>query len=325
MGEPNVIEEREDETFHPGLDRETEEESQGNLASSSEDLSDGQLEDMVEDLHNLLFLHGPQQQLQDAGEAGREVEQESLEDEGAAGRVEEQERVEAGDTVEDDLPQEYRYLRNLHYNQPRQPKKGDIVKYFDFNYDGWLRVRVTSTHKKSSKYAGSVNCVFLDIDREPDGLYFYSGDFWSIINTMEDDPEPSQEGEGAPPIEEERTKDVKCSSSKLSSPAEMERVSNRSMYSLNPAFSGAGSGVPPVVPVQGLLQPNVVYTIPPPPPAVFYSSEVIQRARNLSLHPSQEYMRYEIAQSLTHKDRKDSKNSKSKGVFAKLRQLGSNK
>ena len=105
----------------------------------------------------------------------------------------------------------------------------------------------------------------------------------------------------------------------------MDRVSRRSMYSLNPALSGAGSGVPPVVPVQGLLQPNVVYTIPPPPPAVFYSSEVIQRARNLSLHPSQEYMRYEIAQSLTHKDRKDSKNSKSKGVFAKLRQLGSNK
>merc|ERR1711873_46995 len=53
VGEQNVIEEREDETFHPGLDRETEEESQGNLASSSEDLSDGQLEDMVDDLHNL--------------------------------------------------------------------------------------------------------------------------------------------------------------------------------------------------------------------------------------------------------------------------------
>ena len=279
----------------------------------------------MEDLHNLLYLHGPQQHLQDAGGAGRVVEQERVEDEGGAGRVEEQERVEADNVVEDDLPQEYRYLRSLNYNQPRQPKKGDIVKYFDFNYDGWLRVRVTSAHKKSSKYAGSVNCVFLDINREPDGLYFYSGDFWSIINTLEDDPEPGQEDDGGPPIEEERAENDESSISRLSSPAEMERVSTHSLYSINPALSGAGSGVPPVVPVQGLLQPNVVYTIPPPPPAVFYSSEVIQRARSLSLHPSQEYMRYQIAQSLTHKDRKDTKSSKSKGVFAKLRQLGSSK
>ena len=69
----------------------------------------------------------------------------------------------------DNLPEEYQYLRNLQYNQPRQPKRGDIVKYFDFNFNGWLRVRVVSQHKKSSKYAGSVNCTFLDIDREPDG------------------------------------------------------------------------------------------------------------------------------------------------------------
>ena len=277
---------------------------------------------MVEDLHNLLFLHGPQ--VQDAGGAGREVEQEIPEDEGGAGRVEEQERVEAVDNiVEDDLPPEFHYLRNLHYNQPRQPRRGDIVKYFDFNYNGWLTVRVTSTHKKSSKYAGSVNCVFLDIDREPDGLYFYSGDFWSIINTLEDDPEPLEE-DGGPPIEEERVEVDEGSISGLSSPAEMERVSE-SLYSINPALSGAGSGVPPVVPVQGLLQPNVVYSIPPPPPAVFYSSEVIQRAKNLSLHPSQEFMRYQIARSLTYKDKKNSKDTKSKGVFAKLRKLGSNK
>ena len=84
---------------------------------------------------------------------------------------------------------EYRYLRELQYNQPRQPRRGDIVKYFDFNFEGWLRVQVVSQHKKSSKYAGSVNCTFMDIDREPDGLYFYPGDFWSIIQGPNDDPE----------------------------------------------------------------------------------------------------------------------------------------
>ena len=123
-----------------------------------------------------------------------------------------------------------------------------------------------SQHKKSLKYFGSVNCSFLDIDREPDGLYFYNGEFWSIINTLEDDPEPLEE-DGGPPIEEERVEDDEGSISGLSFPAEMERVSSESLYSINPALSGAGSGVPPVVPVQGLLQPNVVYSIPPPPPA----------------------------------------------------------
>ena len=240
--------------------------------------------------------------------------------------MEEQENAEDDEIVVDDLPPEYRYLRQLSYNQPRQPRKGDVVKYLDFNYDGWLRVRVTSKHKKSSKYAGSVNCVFLDIDREPDGLFFYSGDFWSILTGPGDDPEPVQGGGrllvedgGDLAMEEEREEDVRNSISVLSSPAAVGRQSRESLSPPNPALSGAGSGVPPVVPVQGSLAPNMVYTIPPPPPAVFYSREVIQRARNLSLHPSQEYMRYEIAQSLTHQDRK---HSKGKSVFAKLRQLG---
>ena len=169
LGEPDVVGEREEETLPPDVDREREEETLENPASSSEDLSDGQLEDMVEDLHNLLFLHGPQPQVQG---------------EGGAVRVEEQENAEDDEIVVDDLPPQYRYLRQLSYNQPRQPRKGDVVKYCDFNYDGWLRVRVTSKHKKSSKYAGSMNCVFLDIDREPDGLFFYSGDFWSILRAQ---------------------------------------------------------------------------------------------------------------------------------------------
>ena len=67
------------------------------------------------------------------------------------------------------------------------------MKYFDFNFNGWLRIRVVSQHKKSSKYFGSVNCNFLDIDREPDGLYFKFGDFWLILQGEADDPEPVEE------------------------------------------------------------------------------------------------------------------------------------
>ena len=133
--------------------------------ASSEELSDGQAEDMLEDLHNLLYLHGPQPRGEaDMGAAGGAALGEQLPG------VEEDIHAEV-----DTLPEEYHYLRELQYNQPREPRRGDIIKYFDFNFEGWLRVQVVSKHKKSSKYAGSVNCTFLDIDREPDGLYFYPG------------------------------------------------------------------------------------------------------------------------------------------------------
>ena len=209
--------------------------------------------------------------------------------------------------VVDSLPEEYRYLRNLNYNQPRQPKHGDIVKYFDFNFEGWLRVRVVSQHKKSSKYAGSVNCLFLDLDREPDGLYFHMGDFWLILQKEGDDPEP---------VEEVAREDVRLPG--LDTPTVSPTPSLRESVCEALPHSGA-SGLPPVMSSHRSIAPNMVYTIPPPPASVFYSRTVIEKARKLSLHPSQEHMRYAIAQSLTHHERKHS----SRSVFSKLRKLGS--
>ena len=92
--------------------------------------------------------------------------------------------------------------------------------------------------------------------------------------------------------------------------------------SLSDPSLGAVSGLPPVVSCHGSLTPNMVYTIPPPPSSVFYSREVIERARKLNLHPSQEHMRYAVAQSLTHHERKHRGRS-SRSVFSKLRKLGS--
>ena len=115
-----------------------------NPAGSSEDLSDGPAEDMVEDLHNLLFLHGPHPQPR-----GENVD-------GADGGLVLDNREQEGD-IDDNLPPEFRYLRDIDYNQPRSPRRGDVVKYFDFNYEGWLRVQVVSKHKKSLKYVGPVN------------------------------------------------------------------------------------------------------------------------------------------------------------------------
>ena len=74
--------------------------------------------------------------------------------------------------------------------------------------------------------------------------------------------------------------------------------------SLSPEFdvpsSGAASGLPPIVSGDGSITPNIVYTIPPPLSSVFYLRDVIERAKRLELHPSQEHMRYAVAQSLTH-------------------------
>ena len=38
------------------------------------------------------------------------------------------------DTSEEALPDKYQYLRNLKYNQSRQPKKGDVVTYSDHDF-----------------------------------------------------------------------------------------------------------------------------------------------------------------------------------------------
>jgi len=73
-----------------------------------------------------------------------------------------------------------------------------------------------------------------------------------------------------------------------------------------------------MVPSNGPLTPNMVYTIPPPPSHVFFSRDVIERAQQLHLHPDQEHMRYGIAQSLT----KNVKKNSSKSVFSKLKKLG---
>ena len=86
--------------------------------------------------------------------------------------------------------------------------------------------------------------------------------------------------------------------------------------------SAAASGLAPIVSVNQSLTPNMVYTIPPPPASVFYSREVIEKAKTLNLHPNQEHMWYAVAQSLTHGKHK---HTSSKGVFAKLKKLGSSR
>ena len=153
----------------------------------------------------------------------------------------------------------------------------------------------------------------MDIDREPDGLYFYPGDFWSLIQGPGDDPELV--------VEEAREESI----AQEVGPVSMELEERKSApISVGDPTLGAVSGLPPILSSHESLQPNMVYTIPPPPASVFYSREVIERARKLNLHPSQEHMRYAVAQSLTHNDRKHSSRS-GRNVLSKLRKLGSSR
>ena len=82
--------------------------------------------------------------------------------------------------------------------------------------------------------------------------------------------------------------------------------------------TGASSGLPPAVPVDAPLEPNMVYTLPPPPKSVFYPKEVIDKARQLNLHPDQEFMRYNLARASSRPPK-----PKEQGVFSKLKNLGS--
>ena len=169
---------------------------------------------------------------------------------------------------------------------------------------------MVSQHKRSSKYYGSVNCSFIDIDREPDGLYFKFGDFWSIIQEEADDPEFVEE------VIRENT-DASLSSIRQPSPLLYPRDAGDEQLHLS---SGASSGLPPAVPVDAPLEPNMVYTLPPPPKNVFYTKEVIDKAKQLNLHPDQEFMRYNLARALSRPPK-----PKEQGVFSKLKNLGSNR
>ena len=197
---------------------------------------------MIQDLHNLLHLPGPLHQSEDEAQIVDEEQQ--------AADVE----------LEDDLPMEYRYLRELEYNQPRSPRKNNVIKYFDFNYDGWLRIQVISKHKKLSKYAGLVNCVYLDINREPDGLYFARGDFWSILEQPGDYPEVNLE------VARQELREILRD---MSDVASQYSIRDMSIPPPPATSSAASSGLAPMVTGDQPLAPNMVYTIPPPPLSFF--------------------------------------------------------
>ena len=91
---------------------------------------------MLSYFHNLLFFHGPTVHCNVDGDNNNGDGEGDLDKLEAGAFADIPEGLE--DNLEDSLPQEYWYLCDLNYNQPRQPRCGDIVKYFDSNFNRGL-------------------------------------------------------------------------------------------------------------------------------------------------------------------------------------------
>ena len=71
-------------------------------------------------------------------------------------------------------------LEGYWYDQSQRPKKGDVVSYFDTDFNDWMQVMVIGTQKPSSVHKDYFNIKFLDIDRDDDGVFLYPGSYWTF-------------------------------------------------------------------------------------------------------------------------------------------------
>ena len=112
------------------------------------------------------------------------------------------------DENRDNLPevhQDFSFLENFTYNQNRQPRKDDIIHYYDLDIMDWTRVRIISR----SNFRYYYNIRFIDYDRPDDGIYFRPGEVWSHDQPVPHHQEPQEDHpivdeDSLPPPELER-------------------------------------------------------------------------------------------------------------------------
>ena len=100
------------------------------------------------------------------------------------------------------------YLRTFNYIQGQQPKKNDIIYYYDTNEGDFIKVKILSR----SNYRYYYNIKYLEINRPNGGVKLEPNGFWSRalpvqdINVQEhhEDAVQVQNEEVIPPVEEER-------------------------------------------------------------------------------------------------------------------------
>ena len=177
---------------------------------------------------------------------------------------------------QDDDSQLITYLRTLNYVQHSQPKRNDIIYYYDTEEGAFVKVRIIS----KSNYRFYYNIQYLEVDRPNGGVCLEPNGFWSrtlpvpINNDQEHVKEvvQVQEDEVLPPVEEER------------------RGRHTSMQ----------RQVSPMIYQHGIssLKSDRVYRLPEDQFRDQLSPKSRRRANDLSLAPQQEYMRSAIGRSL---------------------------
>ena len=177
---------------------------------------------------------------------------------------------------QDDDSRLIEYLRTFTYLQESQPKKNDVIYYYDTDEGTFVKVRIMS----KSNYRFYYNIKYLEINHPNGGVRLEPNGFWSRglpvprgnVQEHVEDVVQVQEAEILPPVEEER------------------RARHASMQ----------RQISPVVYQHGIssLRSNRVYRLPEDQFRDQLSPRSRRRADELSLAPQQEYMRSALARSL---------------------------
>ena len=108
---------------------------------------------------------------------------------------------------EDDEDQLIDYLRTFNYIQGQQPKKNDILYYYDTDEGDFMKVKILSR----SNYRYYYNIMYLEINRPNGGVKLEPNGFWSRalpvqnVNIQEHHEDVQVQNEDVlPPVKEER-------------------------------------------------------------------------------------------------------------------------
>ena len=124
-----------------------------------------------------------------------EIDQEQENVHLAVGRTDDKDNI----LQAEDNSQDVDFLQQFIYNQNRQPRKKDVVYYYDLEERDFVKVRILS----KSNYRYYYNIRFLELERPDGGIYFQPGDFWSHSVPVRREANQEHQDDGGVHLEEE--------------------------------------------------------------------------------------------------------------------------
>ena len=223
----------------------------------------------------------PDVDVEDEGKATAAVGDNNLEEDIETKDTAEGDNLDENAETEDDSQSQF--LLQFIYDQNSQPKKKDVIYYFDLKENDFVKVKIIS----KSNYRYYYNIRFMDLDRPDAGIYFRPQDFWSHSlpvrrSQQEDDGDDGDPGDAVEDLAEE-----------AAGPPPVEYVregrGQPSYRQISPIMSQFGSSS---------IRSDRVYRLPVDQSEIRLSPRTRDRARRLRLPPQQEFMRSAIARSL---------------------------